>query len=40
MSLLEGASGEIPLISVTHAKSEFIRLRKKRKLPPVFSTTE
>ena len=40
MSLLEDASGEVSLISVTHARSELISLRKKQKVPPVCSTRE
>jgi len=40
MALIEGASGEVSLISVTHAKSELISLCKKRKVPPVCSTIE
>ena len=40
MSLLEGASGEMSLISVTHAKSEWICLPKMRKVPLVCTTTE
>jgi len=40
MSLLEDASGEVSLISVTHAKSEWICLPKMRKVPLVCPTTE
>jgi len=40
MFLLEDASGEMSLISVTHAKSEWICLPKIRKVPLVSTTTE
>ena len=40
MSLLENAAGELSLISVTLAKSEWICLCMMRKVPLVCTTTE